>query len=285
MINLAGAANRLGHPERQGRRYLCDCPNCGAHAAWVLEGRDRKLKAGCFACEDWKAVRAAIDDEDYEPAERAEHKVRSHLERMRTAERIWGETSAIHPSVAEHYLVNERGVEGPFPDTLRFHRSAWHFSGRYPALVARIERFPDYIFAGVHLTYLSSSGRKAGADPDRLTFGVVKGAGVWLGGRGRGGAVVVGEGIESTFAGMEILQVGAGVAALSAPGMRAIALPGDMSPVWIIADHDASGTGERAANALMERLRDEGRRVRIATPDVPGSDFNDLLIARKTSSS
>jgi putative DNA primase/helicase len=280
MINLAGAAHRLGNPERQGRRYLCDCPSCGAHAAWVMEGKDRRLRAGCFRREDWKAVRAAIDDEDYEPAPQSEHKVRTHLERIRTAERFWSESILIPRTAGERYL-ERRGVEGPFPDTLRFHRAAWHFSGRYPALVARIERFPDYVFAGVHLTYLAANGDKAGVDPDRLTFGVVKGAGVWLAGRRSGGPAVVGEGIETVFSAMAILGVNAGVAALSAPGMRAIALPTDMRHVWIAADHDASGTGERAAEYLATRLRDEGRRVQIATPDIPGSDFNDLLLARK----
>ena len=38
--------------------------------------------------------------------------------------------------------------------------------------------------------------------------------------------------------------------------------------------------GARAADAAARRWLAEGRRVRVATPDLPGQDFNDLLLAR-----
>jgi putative DNA primase/helicase len=257
------------------------------HACWVLEGRDREIKVGCFICEDWRAIKAAIlDDDDYQPTPRTrEFEERTPAKRIATAQRIWNETAHIGASAAERYLTGPRGLEGPFPDILRFHRSAWHFSGRYPALAAKIERFDpgtgDYAFAGAHLTYLAQDGHRAGCDPDRLIFGVVKGAGAWLAGRRNGGAAVAGEGLESTLSAMEILEVGAGVAALSASGMRATVLPASFNPVWIAADNDVSGTGERAAEALAERLRAEGRAVRIVMPDIVGTDFNDLWLKRK----
>jgi hypothetical protein len=248
-----------------------------------MEGRDRKLKAGCFACGDWLAVKEAIADEDYRPAATTGRSARTPLERMRTAQRVLDETIAIPLTPASRYLAEQREIDGPYPDTLRFHRNAWHLTGFYPAMAARIERFQDgqFAFAGVHLTYLAPSGRKAGVDPDKMTFGVVKGAGVWLAGRGRDGPIAVGEGIESTFSGMKILDVGAGVAALSAPAMGAIVLPPGCNPVWIVADHDASGAGERAADALARRLRGEGRAVRLAIPDAVGADFNEIWILRR----
>ena len=46
------------------------------------------------------------------------------------------------------------------------------------------------------------------------------------------------------------------------------------------ADHDANGTGERAAHDAAARWLAEGRRVRIAMPPEPGADFNDVLIGR-----
>jgi hypothetical protein len=165
MIDLASAAAKLGDAKREGRRYLCRCPNCGAHAAWVMEGKDHTLKAGCFACGDWRAVKDAIGDRDFQPSQSAE-RARTPLERMQTAQRFWDETILLPHTAAESYLVDWRKIEGPFPDTLRFHRAPWHFSGFYPALVARIERFPGFTFAGVHLTYLAKNGDKAGVDPD-----------------------------------------------------------------------------------------------------------------------
>jgi hypothetical protein len=281
MIDLAGAASRLGRAERQGSKYYGDCPSCGAHAAWLMPGRDGKLKAGCFRCGNWRAVKAAIDDEDFRPSGSAKP-ARTPAERIATGQRFWDEAISIRGPAAS-YLVKHRGINGPFPNTLRYHRKAWHFSGFYPALVAKIERFDpklgSFVFAGAHVTYLSASGDKAGIDPGRLSFGVIKGAGVWLGGRGSG-AIVVGEGIESTASGMVILGVSGGVAALSASGMRAIVLPPDKDPVWIVVDRDANGTGERAAKALAMRLRWRGRTVKLAIPDTIG-DFNDILMLRK----
>ena len=49
------------------------------------------------------------------------------------------------------------------------------------------------------------------------------------------------------------------------------------SLVIVAADHDRNGVGERAARIAAGRWLVEGRRVRIAMPPEPGSDFNDLL--------
>lgn len=46
----------------------------------------------------------------------------------------------------------------------------------------------------------------------------------------------------------------------------------------IAADPDPAGRA--AAQAAAGRWLAEGRRVRVATPDRPGQDFNDLLRAR-----
>ena len=48
--------------------------------------------------------------------------------------------------------------------------------------------------------------------------------------------------------------------------------------IVILADHDASGAGLRAAETAARRLRSEGREVVIALPPREGDDFNDLLL-------
>ena len=47
--------------------------------------------------------------------------------------------------------------------------------------------------------------------------------------------------------------------------------------VIILADHDVSGAGKRAAWSGAARWLAEGRRVRIAMPPKPRTDFNDVL--------
>jgi len=56
--------------------------------------------------------------------------------------------------------------------------------------------------------------------------------------------------------------------------------------VVVAADHDlvdANGRcpGPDAAEAAARRWEAEGRLVRVILPDLPGSDFNDVLRARK----
>jgi putative DNA primase/helicase len=72
------------------------------------------------------------------------------------------------------------------------------------------------------------------------------------------------------------------MAVLSAGGFKNLKLPAEASHVLICADHDASGTGERAAHDAAQRWLAEGRRVRIAMPPDRGTDFNDLLTGRSS---
>jgi len=55
-------------------------------------------------------------------------------------------------------------------------------------------------------------------------------------------------------------------------------LPPMVRAVVIAADSD--GPGRRAAHRAARRWLAEGRAVRIALPDLPGQDFNDVLLAR-----
>ena len=90
--------------------------------------------------------------------------------------------------------------------------------------------------------------------------------------------MAVSEGIED---GLSILAAtGLPVwAALSAGGIKSLILPPLplAATVIIAADHDPTGIG--AARDAAERWMHEGRTVRIAVPDTPGADFNDLALA------
>ncbi len=69
-------------------------------------------------------------------------------------------------------------------------------------------------------------------------------------------------------------------AALSTSGMAVLALPPIVRTVIVLADHDASAAGERAARTAAARWLAEARRVRIAMPPVPGTDMADVLAGR-----
>lgn len=56
-------------------------------------------------------------------------------------------------------------------------------------------------------------------------------------------------------------------------------LPERIRSVLITGNNDVNGRGQRAAETLGQRLAAEERQVRIAIPDTPGTDFNDVLNA------
>ena len=66
-------------------------------------------------------------------------------------------------------------------------------------------------------------------------------------------------------------------AALSTSGLRTLELPVDVCDVVLLADGDEPG--DAAAYDAGQRLKREGRRVRIARPTW-GFDFNDVLRGR-----
>jgi phage/plasmid primase-like uncharacterized protein len=124
---------------------------------------------------------------------------------------------------------------------------------------------------GVHRTYLEWDGIKR---VDKRMLGRVRGGAVRLSSAGE--ELAVAEGIETA---LSVLQATGRRtwAALSAAGLIALELPPlpIAASVLIAADHDQVGL--EAAQHLAKRLVLEGRRIRIAKPPKPGTDFNDLL--------
>ena len=140
-----------------------------------------------------------------------------------------------------------------------------------PALVALVEHVVRGV-VGVHRTYLRPDHRRH----DRASLGPIGGGAVQLGTPRAGEWFAIAEGIETTLAVMIACNMPAW-AALSASGIHALILPPEATHVIISADHDRSGTGERAAHDAAARWLGEGRRVRIAMPPEPDTDMADVL--------
>ena len=162
---------------------------------------------------------------------------------------------------------------------LRFHPRITHPNapGHFPALVAGAQDVAGE-FMGIHRTYLRADGTsKADIDPARLSLGPIGGGAVRLV-EPAGDALLIGEGIETTAAAVKVLGWRGGAwAALSTSGMGKMVLPASVRRVLIAADRDVEGAGQKAAAQLTERLRAEGRRVRIFVPETIGHDFCDEL--------
>ncbi len=197
--------------------------------------------------------------------------------RIEAARRIWRVCSVVAGSPVLRYLAT-RGIVADPPASLRWAPRCRHPEGGFlPAMVARIDDVAGELI-GVHRTFLKPGGL------GKAEVGITKA----MLGRASGGAVrlapvaqtlLIGEGIETRLAVMQATAIPAW-AALSAWGLAELALPATVRTVIIAADHDANGAGQRAARAAVLRWRSEGRRVRLAMPPDPWTDFNDVLLGR-----
>ena len=182
---------------------------------------------------------------------------------------IWKEARPLRGSLADAYL-HGRGVEVGSTRALRFHPRLRHpveLDG-LPCLVACVQDCGGR-FLGVQRTFLQGP-HKASVQPVRMSLGKLTGGAVRLA-EPADGVLLVGEGIESTAAAMQRLDL-PGWTALGTPALRALVVPEAVREVVIAADRDAPGL--EAAAALAERLEAEGRRVTIVAPRA-GGDFAD----------
>ncbi|MBW7851041.1 MAG: toprim domain-containing protein, partial [Rhodospirillales bacterium] len=180
-------------------------------------------------------------------------------------------------TLVDTYLAG-RGLGPAGSPDLLFHPDLTHWDTRtgWPAMVAVIRDHAGAVL-GLHRTWLAADGAgKAPLPKNRKMLGRVAGGAVRLGAPA-GGLLALAEGIETTLAAMRACPSLPAWATLSAGNLETAVLPPQVRRVVLLADHDASGTGLRAAETAAARLHAEGRRVWIALPPRQGDDFNDLL--------
>jgi hypothetical protein len=181
-------------------------------------------------------------------------------------ERLWEAAKPAHPLLARYLRARGLGLEPPPSLRLAFLKEE-------PVMVAQVEGEGEGALLGLHLTILEADGRKR--KEKRLARGSKpKGGAIRLFPLEAGQPLALAEGIETALAVREV--AGWPVwAAIAAPFMREVVVPGEVKEVVIAADHDRAGL--EAARALARRLLREGRRVRMAVPPVEGEDWLDAL--------
>ena len=281
-LTTADLASRL-NLGRLRRSWRGNCPACDYARAFSLRDSKGRTLAFCangctqetlgdalarVAGEDWKARAPSSPNPD--DAARRERTTTDAL-------RVWAGATAALNTLADRYLIG-RALPGlAASPALRFRGDCYHPEqrGRYPALVALVVDVTGRPMA-VHRTYLTSTGHKANIEPSKASKGPIWGSAIRL--DPEAPEIVIGEGIESSASAGRLLNLPAW-AAISAGNMaHGLVLPESARAVVIAADADQAGVG--AAETAAARWRAEGRRVRIARPDAPGQDFNDLLRAK-----
>lgn len=191
------------------------------------------------------------------------------------------------------YLTLTRQLPDNIPHVIRYVARASYWEkgegdrailiGKFPMMIAKIQN-PQGKPVGIHRTFLTEKGEKA---PVSKVKKLMKGMGI------SGGAIrlfqpdkvlAVAEGIETALA-VHAVTGQPCWATISATVMTKLVVPESVETVYIYADNDSPDSknrraGQDAANALADRLRQEGREVRIVYPSSAGSDINDVWIAR-----
>jgi putative DNA primase/helicase len=197
--------------------------------------------------------------------------------RIEAARSIWNAARDARGTPVAAYLA-ARGITIPLPASLRWVPSLRRPDGaEVPAMVARIGDI-DGELIGVSRTWLDrdpDDGRWRRLD--RRMLGRAVGGAVWLAPPTE--TLMVGEGVETAMAAMQATGQSAW-AALSTAGLVALKLPQIVRRVIVLADHDVSGAGERAARAAAARWLAEGREVLLALPPELGTDMADVLAGR-----
>jgi putative DNA primase/helicase len=286
-VTAAEIAGTLGSARRSGGWWRCCCPvHQSRGATLALRDGVRGVIVKCFAGCDPRDVLAELhrrrltrDGNPYFSIAEAAHRPAitgdNVAARIAVARRLWNTARDARGSPVVRYLAG-RGITTPVRPSLRWAPHCRHPSGIYlPAMVARVDGLNGEL-VGVHRTYLDRDATGVWCRRDRASLGPVGGGAVRLAPAAE--TLLIGEGIETCLAAMQATGMPAW-AALSTSGLVALVLPPIVRTAVILSDHDVSGAGERAARSAGERLIAEGRRVRLALPDLD-TDFNDLLLGR-----
>jgi putative DNA primase/helicase len=240
-------------------------------AAWQPgDGRDRRVPS---------SHRKEFDQ--IEMDREAERRSRSEddLLRIKRAAELWHEAKEPRRTAAEQYL-RSRALD--LPDdladaVLRFHaKCPWRNeetgrTDRIPALIAAFRSIDDNTITGVHRIRLDQPQRWP--KTERKMLGVVRRTAIKLDPI-TGGALVIGEGVETCLAARQ-LELGPAWALGSVGAISFFPVLDDVKELTILAE--AGQPSAEAIKICAQRWRRSWRRVHVAHP-ATGSDLNDALM-------
>jgi putative DNA primase/helicase len=206
-------------------------------------------------------------------------------ERARINARTWHRATFIEAQSPVGTYLKNRGLDlTDHPPSLRISVLPYYEDGvergRFPVMLGAVTDKEGKLLA-LHRTFVTDVGHKASVEnPKKLTraSGTIAGASIKL----RPPEIIEGkltlgvaEGIETALA----CWLGAQVptwSCVSANGINTFNWPPDLERLVIFADHDLSGVGQVAANALAARAAAAGLEVRILIPTTAGADWLDV---------
>lgn len=284
--NIEYRANTVSH-----QITVKECPFClsGTEKAdnqYKLSINYDKMVYHCFRCESsgsWGKFKKDLNGEIVEVEKR---KYDGHIKLWELGQNLNNAAAAVG---REYFKL--RGLSTPVTDEIRYSEKVEYWEdkvkvGEFHALLIRIcNNEGDHV--ATQVIYLDSEGRKAAVSSSKKCFGSVKGGSVKLG--STSDEIGVAEGIETTLALHEAFNNQLTVySTVSAFGMANFELPAGVKRLHVFSDLDKSGTGERAAFKLANKLHERGVEVYLHMPrgELAGGqkskDFLDVFNSEKS---
>lgn len=264
--------------------HRIECPSCGRggrdKTAGLTIEDDGKGVVHCFRCsyvETWREQQTARRP-GKAPTRPATPRKRASL--APHGLELWNACKSLRDTAGAEYLLARCCALPPEDGDLRFQPVLPHPSGyQGPALVALVTDAATGKPLTLHRTWIQADGNKADIQPARRLLG---------GHRKQGGVIrlwpdeavttglAIAEGIETALTMAHDYKPVWSL--IDAGNMEAFPVLAGIECLVIGADHDPAGL--KAATACADRWAAAGVDVRIVTPDLPGTDWNDLVVVQ-----
>jgi putative DNA primase/helicase len=266
------------------------CPMCGGKDRFRFSDRSGSGSYYCNQCGPGNGFSLMMNinswdfEEAYEracsvlgntkPITRVEPKKMDNIKMLRD---LWTSSYPLDCGDPVDLYLSSRGVQEKYSTVIRYVPSMYHSPSKsnHPGMIALISDAEGKP-ALLHRTYLTSDGRKAAVNPQRMLM---------PGEFPRGGAIRLGkpaevmgvaEGIETAMAASILHRIPVW-SVISEGFMRSWKPPAEARRIAIFGDNDANFVGQSAALDLAKRLSGDVQ-VSVYIPDVADSDWNDVLL-------
>lgn len=307
MMWTATEAARLLGGEVSGNRISCPGPGHSKddRSLRVWFDDSGRLKVHSFANDEWRtcadhvrhvlgmpafeqassADRPAPSEPSYKLVENRRIEAASAAQKARLAARIWAEAVPCEGTLAETYLAGrDLYLPANTERVLRFHPATPRQTERQPALIARftpICRDDDAPVSAILRIFLKPDG--SGHDgkmclgspwtdeaKPRLLFQAIKLSPDCEVEQG----LHLTEGIETGLA-LLMFRLAPVWATFAAPGLATFPILHGISCLNVMADHDESGAGLKAAMEVARRYQAAGTQARVILAEKVGTDWAD----------
>lgn len=248
---VCGGKDRFRFDNKDGRgTWICGGA-CGAGdgIALVILKRHTDFKEAA------QLIREVLGEATEAPAPKRRELTPEQVKRA--LNELWLGSAVIGLDDAGRYL-RSRGLEGPFPNALRFNPSVRVTDcpgiTTLPAMVAMVTA-PDGTPVNIHRTYLQNSRKAAIAEPRRMMPVATKmpdGSAIRLG-QVSDGRLGIAEGIETALHATRRTGIPCW-SAINSTMLEKFQPPADVRELHIFGDHDAKFGGQAAAFRLAHRI-------------------------------